>query len=241
MRMPTSKVQESLDKLIEELGEEDIIITQNGKEVARLIKEEEKDNDSVIKEEAPELNYSINKRKVSYEEFLEIDNSDDNRYEYIDGRIYLLASPFYKHQKVLRELFGNLYNWFKNKECEPLTAPFDITLYKDEININIVQPDIVVICDQDKINEKGRYLGTPTLVVEILSDSTAKKDLIRKLNLYMTTGIEEYWIIDPENEQVSIYQFANKQVKEINIYEKSELITSVVFAGLTIAIADVFE
>lgn len=247
MRISLSRVQKSLGKLIEGLGEEDIIIIKNGKEVARLIKyiDEDKYNDSEIREEAWELNYSINRRKVTYEEFLAIDNSDDNRYEYIDGRIYLLASPFYKHQKVSGELFGNLYNWFKGKECEPLTAPFDITLYKDKTkdktNINIVQPDIVVICDQDKIDKKGRYLGTPSLVVEILSNSTVKKDLIRKLNLYMTTGIKEYWIVDPENEIVSIYQFTNKQVKEIKIYEKTDLIRSAVFSDLTIDLAVIFE
>ncbi len=237
MRISVSRVQKSLGKLIERLGEEDIIITKNGKEVARLIKylnEEEKYINSIIREEARKLNYCINGRKVTYEEFLEIDNSDDNRYEYIDGRIYLLASPFYKHQKVSGELFVKLYNWFSDKNCQPLTAPFDITLYKDDTNINIVQPDIVVICDQDSINEKGRYLGTPTLVVEILSNSTVKKDLLRKLNLYMTTGIKEYWIVDPENEIVSIYQFTNKQVKEIKIYEKSDLIRSAVFSDLTI-------
>lgn len=179
------------------------------------------------------------------QEFLEFDNSDDNRYEYIDGRIYLLASLFYKHQRVLGNLLARLYTWFKGEECEPLPAPLDITLYKDETineaNINVVQPDIVVICDQDKINEKGRYLGTPTLVVEILSDSTAKKDLIRKLNLYMITGIKEYWIVDPENEIVSIFQFAHKQIKEIDIYERLDIIRSVVFAGLTIDLLEVFE
>ncbi|MFW5982249.1 MAG: Uma2 family endonuclease, partial [Halanaerobiaceae bacterium] len=88
-----------------------------------------KNKDSHIKEEAKNLDYSIEGRKLTYQEFLKFDKSDDNRYEYIDGRIYLLASPAFKHQRILRNMITLFAVWFKDKKCEPIMAPFDVTLF----------------------------------------------------------------------------------------------------------------
>ncbi|MFW5981401.1 MAG: Uma2 family endonuclease, partial [bacterium] len=199
-----------------------------------------KDIDSQIKEEAKNLDYSIEGRKLTYQEFLKIDKVDNKRYEYIDGRIYLLASPVYKHQKILGNIYFLFKNCFKNKNCEPLMAPFDVTLFKEDKNMNIVQPDMLVICDHDKINKKGRYTGTPTLVLEILSDSTAKNDMIRKFNLYMKSGVVEYWVIDPDSDIVSIYYFQDKELKKNDVYEKDGKAKSHVFDGLEIQLKEIF-
>ncbi|HBI56043.1 MAG TPA: prevent-host-death protein, partial [Firmicutes bacterium] len=107
--------------------------------------------------------YSAKGIRVSYEEYLKMTEESENRYEYIDGEIILLASPLYPHQKAIREILVSFSLWFKDKDCEPLDAPFDVILHRlgNTDKINSVQPDIIVICDQDKIDEKGKYKGTP--------------------------------------------------------------------------------
>lgn len=242
-----SKVKKDLEKCLDLLKTDDIIITKDDKGVARLtLYHDEKENknkkqkeEQVVKEEA--VDYRYHHKKVSYEEFMQLYNNTGKRYEYIDGKIYLLSSPVYKHQKAVREIFGHFYNWFKDKKCEPLDAPFDIFLTVKNNDKNIVQPDIVVICDQNKIDDKGRYLGVPKLVVEVISDSTRNKDLIRKLNLYMRSGVREYWVVDPESEEISIYEFKDKVVKNIYIYEKEDTVISVGFEGLSIELKNIFH
>lgn len=78
----------------------------------------------------------------------------------------------------------------------PYISPFDVVLVKGEKNMNLVQPDILVICDLENRNEKDRYTGIPSLVVEVLSDSTSRMDFVRKLNLHMDTDVSEYWIVN---------------------------------------------
>jgi Uma2 family endonuclease len=134
-------------------------------------------------------------KRISYEEYMALIDSSDQRYELIDGEIYLLASPSFKHQIVVNEIAWHLYNYFRGKPCRSLTAPFDVRLFgfatKFEEDPNVVQPDVVVICDLDKVNESNKYEGIPTLVVEVLSPSTKGKDMVTKFNLYMKSGILE--------------------------------------------------
>ena len=105
------------------------------------------------------LNMSRKTEKVSYEEFLKFTANTDNRYELIDGQIYLLASPKTTHQQLVGYFYGEFYQWFKGKECIPFVSPYDITLKVDD-KINVVQPDLGVICDlEEKNNEKDQYMG----------------------------------------------------------------------------------
>lgn len=87
----------------------------------------------------------------------------------------------------------------------PSHTPFDVTFFKEENNICVVQPDIVVICDENNIDEKGEYKGIPALVVEVLSPSSRNKDMLKKLESYKQCGVNEYWIVDPINEHILIY------------------------------------
>lgn len=107
--------------------------------------------------------------------------------------MYLLASPNYKHQVAIGETYGTFYNYFKGKKCRALTSPFDVTLYKSKENVNVVQPDIIVMCDSENIDSKGKYNGIPTLIVEVISPSTRNKDMKKKFELFKMTGISEYW------------------------------------------------
>lgn len=237
MKVPSTEVQNNFGKYLKIASElEDVIITRKGREVAKIVPIEER---TVIAEEA--ANYIYNDRwKLSYEEFLKMVENSELRYEYIDGEVYLLASPAYNHQVSVSELFVIFYNWFKGKKCRPLTSPFDVTLTKNKDNINVVQPDIIIICDTDKIDASGKYKGVPALVVEVLSGSTKTKDMVKKLNLYMQTGVREYWIVDPDKKEVTVYCFEKHDIADHDTYMADMTVKSKVFNGLEAKLAEIF-
>lgn len=237
MIITSTEVQNNFGKYLRLVEKEDIIITKNGKKVARLVKFFEHD-DYIIREGSSA--YSHEGMKVTYEEFLKIARGSENRYEYIDGQIYLLASPKFRHQKIVMDLSVQFSSWFKGKDCQPITSPFDVTLYKDD-KPNLVQPDLLVICDQENIKEDDTYTGTPALVVEVLSESTRSKDMIKKLDLYMQGGIEEYWIVNPFSEEINIYRFKESEIEKSITFKKGERAASFTFPGLTLHVDEVFR
>lgn len=237
MKVSSTEVQNNFGKYLKIAADlEDVIVTRNGYEIAKLVPCEER---SAIAEEA--ANYIYNGRwKVSYEEFLKMVESSDLRYEYIDGEVYLLSSPAYSHQAAVSEILFAFHSWFKGKKCRPLTSPFDVTLYKGRDNINVVQPDVLVICDTDKIDEAGKYKGVPTLAAEVLSRSTRRKDMIKKLDLYMQTGVSEYWIVDPDKKEVTVYNFKKHDIDDHESYTGDMTVRSKVFEGLEVRLLDIF-
>lgn len=235
MQINSTELQNNFGKYLMLAANEDIIITRNGLAIAKLSAIKNNSHSpgaSLVNEEAQA--YSYGGIKASYEEFLELTENSEDRYEYIDGEIYLQSSPKTRHQLALTELFGIFYNWFQGKKCTPFVAPYDITLKRNPDSINVVQPDIMVICDlKEKLNEKDYYMGTPALVVEILSEGTRRMDLIKKLDLYMSCGVEEYWIVNPLNQEVTVYFFKNKDISHNITFSKTDIIESFVFPGLT--------
>lgn len=242
MLVSTTEIQNSFGKYLKLAHCEEIIITKNGKKAAKLVPYQ--DNAArdpwIINESSP--SYLPKGIHLTYEEFLKLAEESEHRYEYIDGELYLLASPFYPHQKVVKEIFGRFISWFQGKDCEPLVAPFDVTLLRleNEEKINVVQPDLLVICDHDQIDEKGRYKGTPSLVVEVLSDSTKSKDLVRKLDLYQESGVQEYWVVNPSSAEIYIYSFTNHTIDRFLTFKGVERAESVVFPGLFVELKGVF-
>lgn len=243
MKINSTQVQNNFGKYLMLSAQEDIIITRNGTEIARLSAINDIQNGptpGVVMEKAEYYRYGG--RRASYEEFLDLTRDNEDRYEYIDGEIYLLSSPKMKHQMALSELFGLFFNWFQGRTCRAFVAPYDITLRRSLENINVVQPDIMVICDlEEKLNDHDYYMGVPELVVEILSESTRSKDLIKKLDLYMSGGVREYWIVNPLNREVTIYLFEDKDIKNSMTYRKSEIAQSYVFEGLSAALDRIFK
>ncbi|HEX3047486.1 MAG TPA: type II toxin-antitoxin system Phd/YefM family antitoxin, partial [Bacillota bacterium] len=152
MIINATDLKNNLGKYLRLSAREEIIITSNGRKVARLSAyeelEQERPSHDLIRERAEV--YEVTPRKVSFEEYLSITENSEERYEYIDGEIYLLASPKMIHQKVLGDLYFLFYNWFLGKNCRPMLAPFDITLKRNQENINVVQPDLMVICDLEE-------------------------------------------------------------------------------------------
>lgn len=242
MRVNTTDLQNAFGKYLALADKEDIIVVKNGRSVAKLSKYREPDY-VLVHEEA---NRYKAQRKISYEEYLELVESTDQRYELIDGEIYLLASPSFNHQVIVSELAVRFHHYFRGKSCCSLTAPLDITLFgfalKFEEDPNVVQPDLVVICDQDKVNEDGRYEGIPTLIVEVLSPSTKGKDMVTKLHIYMKSGVLEYWLVDPENKRIMQYAFTGERdVLSVDTFSERDTVKSVVFTGLDVPLAEVFN
>jgi len=240
MRVPSTKVQNNFGKYLKyvEVNEE-IIVTKKGKDVARILPCNDGEK-SLVEEGAAE--YQTREGWVTYKEFLELTEASEQRFELIDGVIYNLAAPFYGHQHAVGGIYGTFYNWFKDKKCTPLTSPFDVTLIKSEDNICVVQPDIIVICDNDKIDKEGRYKGVPTLAVEVLSESTRSKDMLKKLDLYKQCGVREYWLADPKNKLVHVYILEKNEITDSMVFQKGaqEYAESAYFSGLKVALADVF-
>lgn len=143
---------------------------------------------------------------------------EGKRAELIDGRMYEMASPSRVHQQLLGALYRLIANYIEDGggSCEVYLAPFAVYINNDEYNY--VEPDIVVICNEDRLDEKGCH-GAPDWAVEIVSPSSVKMDRKIKLFKYRTVGVREYWIVDPEERTVDVYLFAENVEKTYTFQE----------------------
>lgn len=241
MRVGTTDFQNAFGKYLSLVQQEDVIIVKNGKSVAKLVKYSEPEY-FLIHEEG--RSYRTN-RKIGLEEYMALIESSDQRFELINGEVFLLASPSFTHQVVISEIAAHFYAYFRGKPCRSLTAPLDVRLFgyatKFEEDPNVVQPDIVVICDEDKVNADGRYEGIPTLVVEVLSPTTKGKDLAIKLPLYMKSGVSEYWVVDPLGKSVIQHVFTpERDIDRVQVVDKDGTIESYVFDSLAIGLREIW-
>ena len=238
-----TELKQNLGKYLDFIEEQnDVVITKNGSKIARLTPYVT-DIEQYFTVRENTLDYQYGGKKVSYEEFMEIYEKSTLRMELINGEIYLLGSPNIWHQEILGGLHLRFHEYFKRKKCRVFLAPFDVHFRKKDFKEpDVMQPDILVACDvEGNVNAKGKYMGTPTLVVEILSDSTRSKDMIDKLNTYRLSGVKEYWIIDPKQEQVMIYEFDNCEIDRFQVYAKEDAVQSIVFAGLSADAKELFS
>ncbi len=242
MRVKATDLQNSFGKYLALVEKEDIIITKNGKSVAKLIPYKDP-YDYILREQKEQYNPQ---KRATYEEYKALVEKNEKNYELIDGEIFLLSSPGYYHQVVVNEIAGQFYNFFKNRSCSSLTSPLDVKLsgyaIKFEEDPNVVQPDIMVICDEENISENNEYEGTPSLIVEVLSPSTKRKDQVLKLNLYMKSGVQEYWIVDLEKKIIFQYCFnQERNLEDTEIVSEDETLSSPTFPDLEISTGEVFS
>ena len=172
--------------------------------------------------------------------------SDQKRWELIDGEAFeMTPAPSRSHQDSLRELFLEIGVFLRGKSCTIYSSPFDVRLYDspeqaDNQIPTVVQPDLVVICDQTKLDEQG-CRGAPDLVIEITSPGSISRDLKTKLKLYEKHGVKEYWIVSPSEKTISVFN-RNKQ----GLYGKpivcigKEKVRSEVLEGICVVVGDVF-
>ncbi|NBK22105.1 MAG: type II toxin-antitoxin system Phd/YefM family antitoxin [Spirochaetia bacterium] len=245
MLVTATDVQNNFGKYLRLCSIEPVVITRNGVFQAVLSAGDNELDASLVREHL--VDYGTNPRKeneLGYRDFIDLTEKSDNRYELIDGVVYQLSSPSFSHQKILGDLYLEFRQYFQDKPtCGPFLTPFDIELIRrlkvnqkqvTEDDINVVQPDLMVLCDYEKdVNAKDKYKGIPTLVVEILSPTNRSNDRIRKLGLYMESGIQECWHVDPKNHTITVYSFFDNEIQEDTIYNSGDVYAhSLCFGGL---------
>lgn len=151
---------------------------------------------------------------------------EGERAELIDGKMYMMATPSATHQDVAGFIYSEFRQYFKNGEgrCKAFIAPFAVFLNEKD---NYVEPDVTVICKEDKFDEKGCH-GAPDLVVEIVSPGSVRMDYVLKLFKYRTYGVREYWIVDPDKSRVQVYDLEHDDMKE---YTFSDVIPVGIYDG----------
>jgi Uma2 family endonuclease len=166
--------------------------------------------------------------------------NDGERYELIDGEAYMMSTPSRLHQEISRELLGALWDFLRGKPCKVYGAPFSVRLApaEDQSDDTVVEPDIVVVCDSSKLDDRGCN-GAPDLVIEILSPSTIRYDRIIKFQKYREAGVREYWIVDPEEKILTAFVLKNGEYVA-SAYEDTDTAPVTVLPGCEISLKAVF-
>jgi len=174
----------------------------------------------------------------------------DEAVELLRGKISLMSpAPNLTHQSISMRLSGILYQYFRRHSCQLFAAPFDVRLYDRKKSLmtsqdiyTVVQPDLCVVCDTDKLDSKG-CLGAPDWIIEILSKSTAQKDTQTKFQLYQEAGVKEYWLVYPYEATVSqfVLDSAVEKYQLQGMYTKQDQAVPFLFPSLVIDLQEVFS
>jgi Uma2 family endonuclease len=184
--------------------------------------------------------------KYSYAHYLAWEFEE--RVELVKGKILPMSASNRRHQAISRYINGIFFNYFESHPCAFYAAPFDVRLLDKNKSMKankevftVVQPDICVICDESKLDDKG-CLGAPDLVIEILSPGNSTKEMRLKKELYQENQVREYWILDPEREMSFQFVLTEQGVYgPPQLYIQDEIMVSAIFEGLQVNLADVFK
>jgi Uma2 family endonuclease len=167
------------------------------------------------------------------------------RWELIDGQAYAMSpAPTNFHQLIVGELFATIHQYFHGKSCRPFVAPFDVRLPSagtahDQID-TVVQPDISLVCNPDKLKDNHGCLGAPDWVMEVLSPSTALHDQRTKRALYERHGVAEYWLVHPGDRTVTVYRLEQQRYGQPLLFGLEDSCAPLAFPELNIAVAAIF-
>ncbi len=169
----------------------------------------------------------------------------EERVELIKGRIFRMSpAPNRRHQQLSVTICNELYNYLKGKKCEVYSAPFDVRLPRkskdDKDIITVLQPDICVICDADKLDDRG-CVGAPDLVVEILSPGNNSKELKYKYEVYEESGVREYWVVSPQDQTFTVYKLVNGNFQASRTMVEGDVVKSVAIDGFSLDLSDLFK
>jgi Uma2 family endonuclease len=182
-------------------------------------------------------------KKYTYKDYIQWSSSE--RWEIINGIPYNMSpAPSRKHQKVSGELYSAIHTYLKGKTCEIYSAPFDVRLpidnESDDEICTVVQPDITVICDKSKLDDRG-CKGTPDFIVEITSPSTFRKDIKEKFDLYEKVGVKEYWIVYPDEKLIVSYKLnSDGKFGRPTVYSEEDRVGISLFEAFNIDLSEVF-
>ena len=157
---------------------------------------------------------------------------DDERAELIDGHIYYMAAPNRIHQQIVRKFTQRISNYIDSKggDCEVYPAPFAVFLNCDDKNY--LEPDVSVICNPEKLTDKGCN-GAPDWIIEVVSQSSRNMDYLRKLIKYQSSGVREYWIVDPDKNVVTVYNYEQETMEQ---YSFDDEIPAGIYEDLTLTV-----
>jgi len=162
---------------------------------------------------------------------------DGERWEIIGGEVFDMSpSPSLRHQWVSMRVSRLLDRFFESRKCELLAAPLDVRLSEGDI----VQPDLLVVCDKDKM-KPTHIEGAPTLVIEILSPASTGRDHVTKFQLYARYGVKEYWIVTPHPALIEVYVLDGDHFRLDGGYDKEDTLRSPTFPDLELPLEDVFD
>jgi len=176
--------------------------------------------------------------RYTYADYLEWEGPQ--RYQLFNGEAFQMASPSVTHQGILMELSLQFGSWLRGKPCQVFASPLDVRLFPKEDNSDntILQPDLLVVCDKNKI-VKGSVNGAPDLVIEIISPSNTSRELFLKFQYYLEAGVREYWVIEPEEKKVQVHIYERGRYISA-VYKDSARISVSVLPGLEIALDDIW-
>lgn len=170
----------------------------------------------------------------------------EERVELIKGKVFKMSpAPSRVHQEIFGAIFNPIYNFLKNKSCKVYGAPFDVRFPKkskeDAAIFTVLQPDICVVCDLTKLDDKG-CVGAPDIVVEILSPGNNKKELLYKYQVYQEFGVKEYWVVSQSDQYILIYTLdSSGKFQASKMFTLSEQITSAVLPDFVLELDNVFK
>ena len=196
-----------------------------------------------VKVEEPIVSYGMldESREYTYAEYLNWKFKE--RVELIHGRIRKMSpAPSWKHQRSSRILSQGMDAYFENHACEVFYAPIDVCLAvpSKKKNTTVIQPDVCVLCDLTKLDDHG-IVGTPDLIVEILSPGNIKHDIDTKFELYQEASLPEYWIVNPMERNIIVYTLRDGAFSGSKIFTEGENALSKHFEGLEVTVEKVFE
>jgi Uma2 family endonuclease len=187
-----------------------------------------------------------NGERSSYADYLTWD--DGKRWELIDGQAVCMSpAPGRQHQQISRLLERQIDSYLSDKSCEMYHAPFDVRFMGTEANVaddyidTVVQPDIVVVCDPEKLDDRG-CKGSPDLIIEILSPSTTRMDMTVKFDLYQRYGVKEYWIVHPKDQTILVFKLLESGLYGVpDRYCAEDIIPVALLGELKVDLTRVFE
>ena len=167
-----------------------------------------------------------------------------DRLELLKGKIFQMGAPSLTHQTVSMNFSRLLSNYFYKTPCKLFAAPFDVRLAKkgekDNEIYTVVQPDLCVVCDADKLDERGCW-GAPDLIIEILSPGNSKKEMLNKYELYEEAGVREYWVVRPDYKEITQFVLENNKYRTLPPVVEGSIIHSAIFPDLSLQTEDIFR
>lgn len=166
----------------------------------------------------------------------------EERVELLKGKLFKMSAPSIDHQRISGRLFVKMYSYLEGKRCEAFSAPFDVVLKNPNGEDNtVLQPDLCVVCDPEKLADGKRCYGAPDWVLEIVSPSNVEKELSKKMHIYEEAGVAEYWVLRPEEKELDIFVLQDNGYIGLKPRFAGEVVSPQKFPDLQINLSEIFS